>query len=84
MQIIRRFWYMPVFGILFLLAAFIRFGAVPFSAGPDVAQFRGFAEAFRLYGLDFYRYANARSSLFPFYGWAYVYPPLWLLVLALA
>ena len=77
-------WHLFIFGLLLLLAAFIRFKVAPLSAGPDVAQFWAFAEAFRLYGLDFYRYAGATTELFPFQLWAYVYPPVWLLILGLA
>jgi hypothetical protein len=71
-------------GLILAVAAFIRFGVAQLSAGPDVAQFWGFAEAFRLYGLDFYRYAEAKLDFFPFPYWGYVYPPVWLLILALA
>jgi hypothetical protein len=71
-------------GLVIALAAIVRFGVAQLSAGPDVAQFWGFAEAFRLYGLDFYRYAEARLDWFPFPYWGYVYPPVWLLILALA
>ena len=73
-----------VFGLILAAAAFIRFRVAPLSAGPDVAQFWSFAEVFRLYGLDFYRYASAEMEIFSFQYWAYVYPPIWLLLLALA
>jgi uncharacterized membrane protein len=71
-------------GLVMAVAAIVRFGVAQLSAGPDVAQFWGFAEAFRLYGLDFYRYAEARLDWFPFPYWGYVYPPVWLLILALS
>jgi hypothetical protein len=71
-------------GLVMALAAIARFGVAQLSAGPDVAQFWGFAEAFRLYGLDFYRYAEAKLDWFPFPYWGYVYPPVWLLLLGLA
>ncbi|MFH1032155.1 MAG: hypothetical protein V1767_06305 [Chloroflexota bacterium] len=67
-----------------VIAAFVRFWAAPLSAGPDVAQFWAFAKVFQQHGLDFYRYANARTPIFPFQGWGYVYPPVWLLILRLS
>ena len=73
-----------IFGLLVALAGFIRFYVAPLSSGPDVAQFWAFAEMFRLHGLDFYRYADATSPFFPFNQWAYVYPPLWVIILGLA
>jgi hypothetical protein len=83
----RKFGYVLhplVLGLIFAAAAFIRFRVAPLSAGPDVAQFWSFTEVFRLYGLDFYRYAGATLEIFPFQYWAYVYPPVWLLILAVA
>ena len=65
----------------FTLAAFFRFWAAPLSAGPDIAQFWAFAQVFETHGLDFYQHADATDSSFPFLGWAYVYPPIWLLIL---
>jgi len=73
-----------VFALLLCAAAFIRLWAAPLSAGPDVSQFWAFAEVFRQHGLDFYRFADARLDIFPFKAWSYVYPPVWLLFLALA
>jgi len=66
------------------VAAFFRFWAAPLSAGVDVAQFWAFAKVFHLHGLDFYRYADGNLPIFPFQGWAFVYPPIWLLILGLA
>lgn len=80
-HIINRNWLLLV---LLILAAFVRFWAAPLSAGPDGAQFWAFAKVFQQYGLDFYRYADARIPIFPFQGWGYVYPPVWLLMLRLA
>lgn len=71
-------------GATFILAAFIRFWAAPLSAGADTAQFWAFAKVFQLYGLDFYRYADGTLSIFPFGGWGFVYPPVWLLSLRLS
>jgi len=68
-------------GVVLTIAALMRLWAAPLSAGPDVAQFRAFAGLFHDYGLDFYRYADAALDIFPFEGWAFVYPPIWLLVL---
>lgn len=68
-------------GLVLAAAAWIRLWAVPLSTGPDVAQFWGFAEVFRQHGVDFYRYACGNGDPFPYQGWAYVYPPVWLLVL---
>ena len=65
-------------GLVIAAAAWIRFWAVPLSTGPDVAQFWGFAEIFRLHGLDFYRYAYGSGELLPYQGWSFVYPPIWL------
>lgn len=65
-------------------AAFIRFWAAPLSAGQDVAQFWAFAKVFQAHGLDFYRYADAKLDIFPYQGWGFFYPPIWLLLLGLA
>ena len=70
--------------MVLVLAASMRFVAAPLSAGPDVAQFWAFAKVFQTYGLDFYRYADATLDIFPFKGWAFVYPPVWLLSLGLS
>jgi len=35
-----------------------------------------------MYGLDFYRYAEAQLDYFPMKGWAFFYPPIWILLLA--
>jgi len=74
------------FILLILLsgAALIRFWAAPLSAGPDVAQFWAFAKTFQVHGLDFYRYADAWTGTFPYQGWGYFYPPVWLLLLRVA
>jgi hypothetical protein len=71
-------------GLILGAAAFFRFWAAPISAGPDVAQFWAFAKMFQLHGLDFYQYAAGNASNFPFSGWAFVYPPVWLLMLGLS
>ncbi len=84
MKILKNNFPLLVLGLILALAAIMRFGVAQLLTGPDVAQFWAFAEAFRLYGLDFYRYAEAELELFPFPYWSYVYPPVWLLILALA
>jgi len=71
-------------GLTLGAAALFRFWAAPLSAGVDVAQFWAFAQVFQLHGLDFYRYADGNASMFPFPGWAFVYPPVWLLILGLS
>jgi hypothetical protein len=71
-------------GLVLAPAAFFRFWAAPLSAGPDVAQFWAFAKVFQLHGLDFYRYADGTAAIFPFSGWGFVYPPVWLLTSRLA
>jgi hypothetical protein len=76
--------YTLAIGLALVLAALCRFWAAPISAGPDVAQFWAFASAFQIYGLDFYRYAEATAPMFPFKLWSFVYPPIWLLLLGLA
>jgi uncharacterized membrane protein len=73
-----------VLGLALALAALARFWAAPLSAGPDVCQFWAFAQVFQIHGLDFYRYADATLAIFPHKLWAFVYPPVWLLLLALA
>jgi hypothetical protein len=70
--------------VVLVLATFIRFWAAPLSAGPDVPQFWAFAKVFQEHGLDFYRYADASLDTFPYSGWGFFYPPLWLLILGLA
>jgi hypothetical protein len=72
------------FGLVLALAALCRFWAAPISAGPDVCQFWAFANVFQIHGLDFYRYAEGTAAIFPFKGWGFVYPPVWLLLLGLA
>ena len=76
--------YIGVFVIVLGFAAYARFWAAPLSAGVDVPQFWAFAKIFEQYGLNFYRYADATLKIFPENGWAYVYPPVWLLILRLA
>jgi hypothetical protein len=76
--------YLAVLGLALALAALFRFWAAPLSAGPDVAQFWAFARVFQTHGLDFYRYAAGTAAIFPFKGWGFVYPPLWLLLLGVA
>ena len=71
-------------GLILGAAAFIRFWAAPLSAGVDVAQFWAFAQVFHLHGLDFYQYADGSGAMFPFSGWPFVYPPVWLLMLGLS
>ena len=80
-----RFWlFFVIAGLLVLLAGFIRAWAAPISAGPDVAQFWGFAKLFQIHGLSFYQHADGYDPILPTQGWAFVYPPIWLLVLRLA
>jgi len=76
--------YILALGLALVLAALCRFWAAPISAGPDVVQFWAFAKVFQIHGLDFYRYADATAAFFPFKGWGFVYPPIWLLLLGLA
>jgi hypothetical protein len=76
--------YLTVLGLAMAMAAFFRFWAAPLSAGPDVAQFWAFSKVFQTHGLDFYRYAAGTAAIFPFTGWGFVYPPVWLLLLGLA
>ena len=73
-----------VFGLILALAAFFRFWAAPLSSGPDIPQFWAFAKVFQEHGIDFYRYADASLPIFPYNGWEFVYPPVWLLFLGLA
>ncbi|MFA4836726.1 MAG: glycosyltransferase 87 family protein, partial [Dehalococcoidia bacterium] len=79
-----RNFHLFVLAAVFLLAAFIRFWAAPISAGPDIAQFWAFADVFHNHGLDFYQYADAKDGTFPFWGWGFVYPPIWLLILGIS
>ena len=76
--------YLLALGLILGAAAFFRFWAAPLSAGPDVAQFWAFAKMFQLHGLDFYQYAAGNASNFPFSGWKFAYPPVWLLMLGLS
>ncbi len=68
---------------IFGLAVFFRFWAAPISSGPDVAQFWSFADTFDEHGMDFYQYADATDGSFSYWGWGYVYPPIWLLILGI-
>ena len=72
-----------IFGIVFVIAVFIRIWAAEISSGPDIVQFWAFARVFQTHGLDFYRYADAQLPIFPNKGWGFVYPPVWLLLLRL-
>ena len=76
--------YLPViiFGLVLAVAVYIRFWAAPISTGPDVEQFFAFAKTIKMYGLDFYRYAEAQLDYFPMKGWGFFYPPIWILLLA--
>jgi hypothetical protein len=76
--------FLVLFGVAVAAAAGIRWWAAPLSAGPDVGQFWAFAKVFHAHGLDFYRYADAALDIFPYKGWGYFYPPIWLLILGLA
>ncbi len=78
----KRLWlFLGISAILLAAAAYIRVWAAPISAGPDVAQFWGFAKLFQIHGLDFYRYSEGNERLLFTQGWAFVYPPVWLLML---
>jgi hypothetical protein len=72
-----------VLGIFLAAAAYFRIWAAPLSAGPDVAQFWGFATVFHTHVFDFYRYADGTLPIYPFKGWDYFYPPIWLIILGL-
>ena len=81
----RRLWlFLGISAILLAAAAYIRVWAAPISAGPDVAQFWGFAKLFQIHGLDFYKYADGYDKILFTPGWAFVYPPVWLLMLRVA
>lgn len=81
-HIINKY-HLLVFGVLLTGAIYIRVWAAPLSAGPDVAQFWALATVFHSHGIDFYQYASATDGTFPFYGWGFFYPPVWLLILGL-
>ena len=83
MKFIINKYHFLVFGILLTGAIYIRAWAAPLSAGPDVAQFWAFATALHNHGIDFYQYASATDGSFPFWGWGFFYPPIWLLILGL-
>jgi hypothetical protein len=83
MKFIINKYHFIVFGVFLAGAVYIRVWAAPLSSGPDVAQFWAFATVFHSHGIDFYRYASATDSTFPFQGWGYVYPPVWLLILGI-
>ena len=80
----RQHIYIILFGVVLVVAAFIRLWAASLSTGPDVAQFWAFAKVFQTHGLDFYRYADGQGDIFPMQGWGFVYPPVWLLILRVA
>ncbi len=83
MKLVIDKYHFLVFGILLAGAIYIRAWAAPLSAGPDVAQFWALATVFHNHGIDFYQYASATDGTFPFYGWGFFYPPIWLLILGL-
>lgn len=76
----RRHIHVVILGIVLILAAFIRAWPASISSGPDPAQFWAFAKVFQQHGLNFYRYADAQLDIFPMKGWAYVYPPIWVMI----
>jgi len=83
MKYIISKYHLLVFGVLLTVAIYIRVWAAPLSAGPDVAQFWALATIFHNHGIDFYQYASATDGTFPFSGWGFFYPPVWLLILGL-
>ena len=83
MKFIITKYHFLVFGILLTGAIYIRVWAAPLSAGPDVAQFWALATVFHSHGIDFYQYGSATDGTFPFWGWGFFYPPVWLLILGL-
>lgn len=83
MKNFTSYYHFFILGIFLAAAAYFRIWAAPLSAGPDVAQFWAFATVFHTNGLDFYRFAEAKLAIFPFSGWGYFYPPVWLLILGL-
>ncbi len=83
MKFIIERYHLLIFGLFLAAAVYIRVWAAPLSAGPDVAQFWGFATVFHSHGIDFFRYADGRLPLFTFEGWGYFYPPIWILILGL-
>jgi len=83
MKFIISKYHLLIFSILLSGAIYIRVWAAPLSAGPDVAQFWAFATIFHSHGIDFYQYADATDGTFPFWGWGYFYPPVWILILGL-
>jgi hypothetical protein len=76
----RRNIHVVILGLVLIIAAFIKLWAASISSGPDPAQFWAFAKVFQQHGLNFYRYADAQLDIFPMKGWAYVYPPIWVMI----
>ncbi|MCE4613182.1 MAG: DUF2029 domain-containing protein [Desulfurococcales archaeon] len=67
--------------LLAIVAFFsIRIVVAPYSAGSDIAQFRGFAESFEARVFCMYIYSE-RQDNWP-YSWLYVYPPIMGLLLS--
>lgn len=76
----HRVAYYSVVVVVFAVAAAVRAWAAPLSSGVDPPQFWAFAKVFTMYGLDFYKYSGGTMPIYPTPGWAFVYPPLWLLI----
>ncbi len=72
--------YYGIVVVVFGIAAAVRAWAAPISSGVDPPQFWAFAKVFTMYGLDFYKYSGGTLPIYPTTGWAFVYPPLWLLI----
>ncbi len=76
----------PVLLALLLLPGLVlRLWLAPYTTGSDIAQFAGFADTFLRHGLDFLEYSDGHAAGlegWP-YGWAYVYGPLFIVVLGL-
>ncbi|MEB3859953.1 MAG: glycosyltransferase 87 family protein, partial [Desulfurococcales archaeon] len=64
-----------------IVASFLlRLAVAPYSAGSDIAQFRGFAESFNDGPICMYIYSEKQDG-WP-YNWLYVYPPVMGLILS--
>jgi len=70
--------------LAFLVALLVRILLAPISAFDDVGSFHYHAVLLLEHGFDFYLHAGETGQVAGAYVWAYAYPPVWAMILAIA